>query len=123
MAMDELTHTMELPQLLQHPEKTCISRVTVAQEVRVALPAADFARRVQVLIPAGRPIYLDEDRPVEINADGSAPDGYAGRNRVYKLPLLEPGQQIEFGLASGQSLVAATGDGLAHLTLIVEPLR
>ena len=106
----------------QDPHKTCISRVTLAQEVSYLLPAAPFARNVQVIIPASKRVYIDEDRPVEPNEDGSAPRGYAGRNRTYKLPPFEASQTIEFKLAAGQWLVGATDEGLVHLSVIVEPL-
>lgn len=106
----------------QDLHKTCISRRTVAQEIVVVLPPADFLRRVQVFIPGGRSIYLDEDRPVALNEDGTAPPGLAGRNRNYKLPLFDSSQNIEFTLYPGQSLVGCCGEGLAHLTLIVEPI-
>jgi hypothetical protein len=114
----------ELEQLQQSPHKTCISRVRITEEVRIVLPAADYLRKVQVFVPElVSKIFLDEDRPVEPNPDGGAPAGYAGRNRVYKLPELDTDLQIKFRLYPGQWLVGATAQGTAELTFIVSPVE
>jgi len=108
-------------QCKQHPEKTCIFRATLSQEIAEFLPPAPFKRRVQCIIPPGSVVYIDEDRPTHINGDGTAPPGMAGRNRDYKLPPFEAGQTVEFDLYPGQWLVGSAREGLVHLAVIVEP--
>lgn len=122
--MPVVEDTTELEQLQQSPHKTCISRVRLTQEVRVVLPPAEYLRKVQVFVPelVGK-IFLDEDRPVELNPDGSAPAGLAGRDRTYKLPELDTDLQIKFRLYPGQWLVGATAQGTAELTFIVSPVE
>jgi len=111
---------------LQDSIRTCISRVTFTQEIRIVLPPAAFWRRVQVLVPSDMTVQCDEDRDSKPSVEGYATKGLAGHNRVYKLPEFPPAAQIEFRLAPGQWLVGAVGaheTGIAHVTFIVEPTQ
>lgn len=107
--------------LRQDPRKTRISRVLLTQEIAMFLPPAPYGRKVQIMIPQGTIIYIDEDRPVELNDDGTAPDGFVARNRNYWLPPFESGQVIEFSLCEGQWLVGCTEIGTVAVCMTVEP--
>jgi hypothetical protein len=108
-------------ELRQDPVKTRLSRVTLAQEISMVLKPAPYKRKVQIQIPQGGIVYFDEDRPVELNADGTAPPGFVGRNRAYWLPPFDGGQVVEFNLCAGQWLVGCTATGMSSLVMIVEP--
>lgn len=116
-----MQHAPQDNQPQQHPAKTCISRVTIAQEIIMILPSAPYARIVQIFIPEAASVFIDEDRPTEPNEDDSSPPGRVGRNRTYMMPLFDSDQNVEFDLAPDQWLVGMVADGMAHLTLIVTP--
>lgn len=112
----------EQDQPKQDPHRTCLSRVTLAQELRLFLPPAPFRRSVQIIIPSGKRVFIDEDRPTELNTDGTAPRGLPGRNRNYKLPPFEANQTVEFDLFPGQWLVGCVDEGMVHLAVVVTPV-
>lgn len=87
-------------------------RATVSQEIRNILGCglAGVFRRVQVLVPPSPQVFAAIDLPPED----------LGSNKVYNLPILHPGQFVEFPLGAGQTLYAACSEGVAPVTLIIE---
>jgi hypothetical protein len=104
--------------------KTETLRTLVKQEARVILePETDVLsvddaelgrpiRRVQVLVPPREGTLFGID--VDPGADGIGPD------RLYKLPTLTAGAQIDFVLLPDQWITAGAENGMVVLSLIVE---
>lgn len=91
--------------------KTVIIRTTVVQEAREVFRAPCYCR-VQLITPAGAHLFfeLDED-PKDIGLD-----------RLYKLPTIPPQVTTHpFGLAPGQTVVAAAYSGTVSFSLLVQP--
>lgn len=97
---------------------TTIARELVTQEARVILgpdPEAPIGsvRLVRVCVPSEPQVFV----ALDLNPDNIA------LNRVYNLPPMPPQVAVPLRLRPQQSITAATSQGNAVLTVIVEYLN
>lgn len=90
----------------------------MSQEIRPIIGPEENApdgtwRRVHLIVPMDPKMFADLDK---------TPEWY-GLNRTYKLPAMCSGNTIIFTLMPHQSLVAASEEGIAEASIIVEYLE
>jgi len=95
--------------------RTEMRRTTVAQEIQKILGPCEgnLHRKVQVIIPQSPQVFVDLDL-----TEGDT--GNVMTNKVFNMPVMHPGQFLEFPMGCTQQLYAASSEGFALVTLVIE---